>query len=100
MPNFWRFNLADITPFVFGSRGRGINLGEKNIFLQEKTFVTEKLNFFSGIKFRKCYQIKYFAVPDFCEFAKKSRNRETTLKYFGHGKYFIWEFSVSARLQD
>ena len=44
---------------------------------QEKTFATGELNIFARINFRECYEIKYFAVPNFCEFAKKiakSRN--------------------------
>ena len=44
---------------------------DKKMFSREKTFVTQDLNIFAEIKFRECYQIKYFVVPNFREIAKK-----------------------------
>ena len=54
----------------------------KKHFSQEKTFATKEWNIFARINFRECYQIKYFAVPNFCEFAKKLRNCETLNAYY------------------
>ena len=44
---------------------------EKKLFSSRKTFATEELNIFAGINFRESYQIKYIAVSNFREFAKK-----------------------------
>ena len=44
---------------------------ENFFFSREKTFTSKGLNIFARINFHECYQIKYFAVPNFYEFAKK-----------------------------
>ena len=49
---------------------------EKTHFSLEKTFVSRELNIFARINFHECHQLKYFAVSNFCEFAKKSQNCE------------------------
>ena len=105
MPNFWQFNFADITPFVSGSRGRGI----KKINLVKQTLI--KTYFIIGSWTKKFFarkntrdwKIKHFCgnqisrvLPSqiFCGF-----KRFLTLKYFGRGQYFLWEFSVLAFIE-
>ena len=65
--------FADISPFAVGSGGRGF--WRKKYFSREKISASE-LKIFAGISFRKCHQIKYFTVPNFCEVVKKSQNRQ------------------------
>ena len=57
-----------------------ISFWRKKYFSPEMTSRSEELNMFAEINFRKCYEIKYFAVPNFYEFARKSRNRETLFR--------------------
>ena len=112
MPNFWRFNIADITHFVIGSRDRGIkkiNLVKevliktyfiisswrKKYFSQEKTYVTEELNIFaSATKSNISWFQTFVNFPKDSKMVKLCFAKFLTSKYFGHGQYFIWEFSV------
>ena len=49
-----------------------ISFWRKKYFSPEITFGSKELNIFAGIDFCECYEIKYFAVPNFHKFAKVS----------------------------
>ena len=49
----------------------------KNRLMEEKIYGGKNSKIFARNDFRKYHKIKYFARPNFREFGKKSRNRES-----------------------